>query len=178
MTFLVTDSAGTPLGPNKGEYITDRNGQIVLNGLIPGTTIIAKEVKTVKGFVLDGTPQSILIKDDGVAHTLTFWNKREGGVDIFKVNEDDRSVRIPDTTFEIHRMDGGLVDTVTTSKNGSVHVNLDAGDYYLLETRAAEGYKIDTTPTYFTVKDNEATEVWVTNKAFSGIIIHLRHEVA
>ena len=64
------------------------------------------------------------------------------------------------------------VDTVTTSKNGSVHVNLDAGDYYLLETRAAEGYKIDTTPTYFTVKDNEATEVWVTNKAFSGIIIH------
>ena len=172
VTFLVTDSAGTPLGPNKGEYITDRNGQIVLNGLIPGTTIIAKEVKTVKGFVLDGTPQSILIKDDGVAHTLTFWNKREGGVDIFKVNEDDRSVRIPDTTFEIHRMDGGLVDTVTTSKNGSVHVNLDAGDYYLLETRAAEGYKIDTTPTYFTVKDNEATEVWVTNKAFSGIIIH------
>ncbi len=171
MTFLVTDSAGTPLGPQKGEYVTDKNGRIVLNSLTPGTTITAKEVKTVDGFVLDGTPQSILIKE-GEGQQLTFYNKRVGGVWIYKVNEDDRSIRIPDTTFEIHRVDGGLVDTKTTDLSGRIHLDLDAGDYYALETKAAEGYQLSTTPTYFTVKDNESTEVWITNKAFSGIVIH------
>ena len=28
----------------------------------PGTTVIAREIKTVEGYVLDGTPQDILIK--------------------------------------------------------------------------------------------------------------------
>ena len=94
VTFLITDSGGTPLGPNKGEYITDKNGQIVLTGLTPGTTITAKEVKTVEGFVLDGTPQSILIKE-GEAQQLTYWNKRAGGLELIKVNKADKTERIP-----------------------------------------------------------------------------------
>ena len=69
-------------------------------------------------------------------------------------------------------MDGGLVDTVTTDKNGRVHVSLDAGDYYAVEIEAAEGFEIDSTPHYFTVKDNETTTLTVTNKAFSGLVIH------
>ena len=43
VTFLITDSSGQVIGPNNGEYTTDRNGRIVLSGLTPGTTITAKE---------------------------------------------------------------------------------------------------------------------------------------
>ena len=171
VTFLVTDSSGQVVGPNNGEYITDRNGRIVLTDLTPGTTITAKETKTVGGYVLDTTPQSILIKS-GVAQTLTFFNKAEGGLELIKVSASDKSQRIPNVTFEIRKMDGGLVDTITTDSNGRVHLNLDAGDYYAVEIEAGEGFKIDTTPHYFTVQDGKTTTLTVTNEAFSGVIIH------
>ena len=171
VTFLVTDSAGTPLGPNNGEYVTDKNGQIRLS-VAPGTTITAKEIKVPSGeFVLDGTPQSILIKE-GEGQTLTFYNKRVGGLELIKVSASDETKRIPNTTFEIRKMDGALVETVTTDSTGRVHVDLDAGDYYAVETKAGDGFKLDSTPHYFTVEDNKCTTLTVTNKAFSGILIH------
>ncbi|MDE7260471.1 MAG: hypothetical protein K2N78_00155, partial [Oscillospiraceae bacterium] len=171
VTFLITDSSGQVLGPNNGEYITDQNGRIVLNDLTPGTTITAKETKTVSGFVLDTTPQSILIKD-GAAQTLTFFNKTEGGLELIKVSESDKSKRIPNTTFEIRKKDGALVDTITTDSTGRAHLNLDAGDYYAVEIEAAQGFKLDSNPTYFTIQDGKATTVTITNKPFSGILIH------
>ena len=58
--FLITDSSGAYVGPNKGIYKTDEYGRIVLSDLKPGTVITAKETATVDGFVLDGTPKSIL----------------------------------------------------------------------------------------------------------------------
>ena len=171
VTFLVTDSSGQVVGPNNGEYVTDRNGRIVLTDLVPGTTITAKETKTVAGYVLDTTPQSILIKS-GTAQTLTFFNKSEGGLELIKVSESDPTQRIPGTTFEIRKMDGALVETVTTGENGRVHVNLDAGSYYAVETEAAQGFKLDATHYDFTVQDGKTTTLTVKNKPFSGILIH------
>ena len=171
VTFLVTDSSGAVMGPNNGEYITDRNGRIVLTDLTPGTTITAKETKTASGYVLDTTPQSILIKQ-GNAQSLTFFNKAEGGLELIKVSESDKSKRIPGVSFEIRKMDGALVDTITTDKQGRAHLDLDAGDYYAVEIEAAKGFELDATPTYFTIQDGKATTVTITNKAFSGILIH------
>ena len=173
VTFLVTDSSGMPLGPNKGEYVTDRNGQILLTGLTPGTTINEKEIKVPsEEYVLDGTPQSILIKEGTEGQQLTFYNKRVGGLELIKVSASDATKRIPGVTFEIRGMDGALIETVTTGENGRVHVDLDAGDYCAVELKAAEGFKIDATPHYFTIRDNETTTLTVTNAPFSGIIIH------
>ena len=171
VTFLITDSAGTPLGPSNGEYVTDRNGQIVLTDLAPGTTIIARETKTADGFVLDGTPQSILIKE-GEGQYLTFYNQRVGGVEIIKVNAADTSERIPNTTFEIRKVDDELIDTVTTGEDGRVFVSLEDGAYYAVEIEAAEGFKLDSTPVYFTVEDGETTVLQIENEAVSGILLH------
>ena len=169
--FLITDSSGATVGPNQGIYKTDQYGRIALSDLAPGTVITAKETKTVDGYVLDGTPQSVEIKS-GEVQTLTFYNAPVGGLELIKVSESDKTKRIAGVTFEIRKMDGGLVDTVTTGDNGRVHVNLDAGDYYAVEIEAAKGFKLDATPHYFTVKDGETTTLTVTNKAFSGILIH------
>ena len=81
----MTDSAGTLLGSSNGEYVTDKNGRITLTDLVPGTTITAREIKTVEGFVLDGTPQSILIKS-GDTQQLTFTNKKTGTLLIEKLD--------------------------------------------------------------------------------------------
>lgn len=45
-------------------------------------------------------------------------------------------------------------------------------EHHAVETEAADGFKLDDTPIYFTVKDGETTRKTVTNKAFSGILIH------
>ena len=169
--FLITDSSGAYVGPNKGVYRTDEFGRIVLSDLKPGTVITAQETATVDGFVLDGTPKSIEIKE-GEGQTLTFYNAPVGGLELIKVNEADKTQRIPNVKFEIRKMDGALVETVVTDSTGRVHVDLDAGDYYAVEIEAGKGFKVDETPQYFTIRDNETTTLTVTNKAFSGILIH------
>ena len=171
VTFLVTDSSGAVVGPNNGEYVTDRNGRIVIEGLEPGVTITARETRAASGYVLDTTPQSIKIKV-GQGQTMTFFNKAEGGLELIKVSASDSTQRIPGTTFEIRKMDGALVETVTTGKDGRVHVNLDAGSYYAVETEAAQGFKLDATHHDFTVQDGKTTTLTVKNKPFSGILIH------
>ena len=74
--------------------------------------------------------------------TITFENVPEGGLELIKVNEADKTQRIPNVKFEIRRMDGALVETVVTDSTGRVHVDLDAGDYYAVEIEAAKGFKV------------------------------------
>ena len=171
VTFLVTESNGQVLGSANGEYVTDENGRIVIEGLEPGVTIIAKKIRGLDGYVLDTSPKTIQIKV-GDAQTLKFYNTPVGGLELIKVSEADKTQRIKGVTFEIRKMDGALVDTVTTGDRGRVHVSLDAGDYYCVEVEAAEGFKPDSTPHYFTVQDGKTTTLTVTNAPFSGIILH------
>ena len=271
VTFLVTDSSGAVVGPSNGEYITDENGRIVIDGLEPGITVTAREVKTVEGYVLDGAPKSIAIKagevqtlrfynskqgtlvirkldsetheplagvefeltyadggyvDDANGHlsskglyttnengeirisgvtgtivvketktiegytidpasqsqtvvvnpedtqTLTFYNQPIGGVEILKVDANRTSKRIPNTTFEIRKIDDELIDTVTTDKNGRVFCALENGAYYAVEIEAGEGYRLDDTPHYFEVENGKTTSIRIENEAFSGLLIH------
>ena len=170
--FLVTDSSGAVVGPNNGVYTTGADGRVVITGLTPGTTITARETQTMDGFVLDGSPQSILIKE-GEVQTLTFWNSREGGVEIVKVNAADKSERLPGAVFEIRRAsDDALVDTVTTGDTGTVFAPLTEGDYYALEQESPSGFKLDSTRHYFTVRDGEVTQEVIENEAISGILLH------
>ena len=172
VTFLVTDSSGAVVGPSNGEFITDENGRIVITDLEPGITVTAREVRTVDGFVLDGAPQSILIRE-GEGQRLTFYNTPVGGVEIIKVNEADPSERIPDVTFEIRRVSNNeLIDTATTGRDGRVHVPLEADSYYLVETDCPQDFRLDPTPIYFTVEDGKTTRQTVTNTPFSGVLIH------
>ena len=268
---MVTDGTGAVVGPNNGYYTTDKDGRITIPNLEPGTSITARETKTLEGFLLDPTPQTITIKV-GEGQHLTFWNKKAGGlivnkldaetkeplagvkfkityadgtnvdmdggkvssnglyttdtngqikilgitgtviveeietlpgyvidpnaksqtvvinandtqtltftnsctggVELIKVDESDKTKRLPGVTFEIRKANDALVDTVTTDKNGRVALDLDAGSYYAVEIEAAEGYKLDDTPTPFTVEDGKPTKITITNKKFSGILLH------
>ena len=271
VTFLVTDSSGAVVGPSNGKYITDEAGRIVIDDLEPGTTVTAREIKTLEGYVLDGAPKSIKIKagevqtlrfynskqgtlvirkldsetheplagvefeltyadggyvDDANGHlsskglyttdqngeirisgvtgtiviketktiegytideatriqtvevnpedtqTITVYNDPIGGVEILKVDANRTSKRIPNTTFEIRKIDDELIDTVTTDKNGRVFCALENGAYYAVEIEAGEGYRLDDTPHYFEVESGKTTSIRIENEAFSGLLIH------
>ena len=171
VTFLVTDSSGAVVGRSNGEFITDENGRVVIHDLEPGTTVTAREVKTVEGFVLDGTPKSILIKA-GEVQTLRFYNVRAGGLTVIKKDE-KTGVRIPGVQFEIRKMDGEIVGTFTTDENGVIYLpEAENGWYTVTELKAAEGYRLDDTPHRVEVRDGQTATLEVTNKAISGILIH------
>ena len=171
VTFLVTDSSGAVVGKSSGEFITDENGRIVINDLIPGTTVTAREVKTVEGFVLDGAPKSILIKA-GEVQTLRFYNVRAGGLTVIKKDE-KTGERIPGVQFEIRKMNGEIVGTCTTDENGVIYLpEAENGWYTVTELKTAEGYRLDDTPHRVEVRDGQTATLEITNKAISGILLH------
>ena len=269
--FLVTDGAGTPIGPNSGRYTSNSDGLVTVSGLEPGQTVIAREVSAPDGFQLDGTPQSIVIREDspnqlvfenaplgnliihkldsvtkepleGVQFKITyadgsfvdaeggklssnglywtnsegqialsnvtgtlvvtevqsiegytiapntqsqtvvvraddtqelwFYNDPVGGLELIKVNESKTSERIPNTTFEIRRMDDALVDTITTDRNGRAFLALEDGSYYAVEVEANSDFILDSTPHYFEIKGGNVYTLRVTNAEKSGILIH------
>ena len=171
VTFLVTDSSGAVVGRSNGEFITDENGRVVIHDLEPGTTVTAREVKTVEGFVLDGAPKSILIKA-GEVQTLRFYNVRAGGLTVIKKDE-KTGARIPGVQFEIRKMDGEIVGTFTTDENGVIYLpEAENGWYAVTELKAADGYRLDDTPHRIEVRDGQTATLEVTNKAISGILLH------
>ncbi len=107
--FRVVDGSGAAVGPDDGRYYTDKAGEIVLEGIEPGTTVKVREIKTVEGFVLDGTPQDILIKG-GEVQQLTFWNKRAGTLVIEK-KDSLTGALISGAQFHLTYANGGYVDT-------------------------------------------------------------------
>ncbi len=271
--FKITEGSGTPVGPGDGTFYTNSAGEIVIEGLEPGTTVTAREISTVEGFVLDGEPKTIKIEASSQAPELIFWNERAGTLviqkkdkvsgkplanvqfqltyadgsyvdydnghlsskglyqtdangeirisgitgtiiakevkslpgysidpatqtqtvqvnpndtqylvfynapagnfELIKVVEGNKEKRIPNVTFEIRRADDDvLIDTITTDSEGRATLQLEAGNYYAVETECPKEYRLDSTRHTFNMKDGKNTTLTVENKAFSGILIH------
>ena len=180
VTFLVTDSSGAVLGTNNGEFTTDRNGRIVLTGLTPGTTVTAKEVKTVSGFILNSKPQSILIKE-GEAQTLTFYNERRGGL-LIKKRDSITGAALSGAEFKVTTIDGAYVDNnngMTSTKgiyrtdgNGEIFLaNLAPNTYVVQEIKAPEGYILDGEEQSVKVSANDTQTLTFTNTAKQSVTI-------
>lgn len=176
--FKITYADGTYLPDEGGKlssnglYWTNAEGQIILSGITG--TVVATEVESIPGYTIDPNTQSqtVVVNPDDTQE-LWFYNSPVGGVEFTKVNEADKTETISGVTFEIRRVsDDALVDTVTTGKDGKVFLPLEADNYYAVETDCPNTFKLDPTPIYFTVKDGETTRKTVTNKAFSGILLH------
>lgn len=164
------DAEGGALS-SKGLYRTDKNGQIILSDLTG--TVVVTETKTIDGYTIhEETRTQTVVINPGDTQTITVYNDPVGGVEIIKVNASKTSERVPDTTFEIRRMDDALVGTITTDDNGRAFLALEDGAYYALEIEANPDFVLDDTPHYFEVKDGKVTSLRVTNAAKSGILIH------
>ena len=164
------DAAGGTLS-STGLYWTDKAGKISISGI--SGTIVATETKSIPGYTIDeNTRTQTVVINPNDTQTLHFYNDPVGGVEIIKVNEDNHSERIPNTTFEIRKVDDALVDTVTTDKNGRVFVPLKDGSYYAKEVTSNKSFRLDDTPHYFEIKDGKHVTLQVTNKKLSGIVIH------
>lgn len=175
--FKITYSDGSFVDADSGQlssnglYWTNSEGQIILSGLTG--TVVVTEVESIPGYTIDPNTQSqAVVINPNDTQELYFYNNPIGGIEVIKVNASKTSERIPDTTFEIRRMDDALVDTITTDKNGRAYLPLEDGSYYAIEVEANPDFVLDDTPHYFEVKNGEVTTLRIKNEANSGILIH------
>ena len=175
VAFKVIDGSGAAVGPDDGVYYTDKAGEIVLSGIEPGTTVIAREIKTVEGFVLDGTPQTILIKG-GEVQSLTFWNKRDCSLTIFKQSTSKEP--LTGAVFHVTDEDGAAIGTnngrYTTDRNGLITITgLQPGQVIIVtEEKAPNGYVKDSTPKTIKIKQGVANSLIFANARTGKLVIN------
>ena len=173
--FFITDSDGSVIGTANGKYVTDSAGTIRIDGLTPGMTVIAKEVRAKDGYILDDTPQSIKIKRNSVM-TLEFRNQPKGGVLVKKVDA-VTNAPISDVEFLVTDSDGNLIGNsngkfVTDSAGTFTITDIAPGTTLVVkETRAKDGYILDDTPQTVKVKSNEVVTVEFRNAPKGNLIV-------
>ena len=173
--FFITDSDGSVIGTANGKYVTDSAGTIRIDGLTPGMTVIAREVRAKDGYILDDTPQSIKIKRNSVM-TLEFRNQPKGGVLVKKVDS-VTNAPISDVEFLVTDSDGNLIGNangkfVTDSAGAFTITDVAPGTTLIIkETRAKAGYILDDTPQTVKVKSNEVVTVEFRNAPKGNLII-------
>ena len=173
--FLVTDSDGSVIGTTNGRYVTDSAGTIRIDGLTPGMTVIAREVRAKDGYILDDTPQNIKIKRSSVM-TLEFRNQPRGGVLVKKVDA-VTNAPISDVEFLVTDSGGNLIGNangkfVTDSAGTFTITDITPGTTLVIkETRAKAGYILDDTPQTVKVKSNEVVTVEFRNAPKGNLII-------
>ena len=173
--FSITDSDGRVIGTANGKYVTDSAGTIRIDGLTPGMTVIAREVRAKDGYILDDTPQSIKIKRNAVM-TLEFRNQPRGGVLVKKVDA-VTNAPISDVEFLVTDSDGNLIGNangkfVTDSAGTFTITDIAPGTTLVVkETRAKDGYILDDTPQTVKVKSNEVVTVEFRNQPKGNLII-------
>ena len=173
--FFITDSDGSVIGNANGKYVTDSAGTIRIDGLTPGMTVIAREVRAKDGYILDDTPQSIKIKRNAVM-TLEFRNQPRGGVLVKKVDA-VTNAPISDVEFLVTDSDGNLIGNangkfVTDSAGTFTITDIAPGTTLVIkETRAKDGYLLDDTPQTVKVKSNEVVTVEFRNAPKGNLII-------
>ena len=159
--FKVVDGYGKPIGTNNGVYYTSSAGEIVLNDLEPGTTVTAREISTVEGFMLDGEPQTITIQASKKPQEMIFWNERAGSLVIQKKSSLDGSP-LAGVQFLLTYADGSYVDDnhghtsskglYETDRNGEIRISGIVGTVIAKEVKTLPGFTIDPATQTQTVK--------------------------
>ena len=175
--FRITYSDGSFVADEGGKlssnglYMTDANGEILIRDIVG--TLVVTEVKTIPGYTIDEATrsQTIVVNPDDL-QTLIVYNVPAGGLQIIKSDE-DTGERLGGVKFEIRKINGEILGTYTTDRDGVISIpNAESGWYTIVERKAKDGYAFDTTPVNACVKDGETTTVEITNQRMASIMIH------
>ena len=162
---IVADIEFTITGKNYSRTAkSDKNGEIVLADLIPGTYTVTEKVDP---RYETQEPKTVVVKADKTA-TVEFKNtlKKWSLYIVKKDSETGNVIPYAGTAFRIYSPDGTLVsmngfDTFTTNSEGCVITPkpLPYGKgYSIAEVKAPNGYVLDDTPVFFDVVDENTTE--------------------
>lgn len=169
---------------------TDNKGRIAFDaGLKYGNTYYLKETKALDGYVLDTEEHKLVIGEKASSEvqvrfdetdynftldengTLNFEftvknDAKRGSVLLKKLSSEDAQV-LEGAEFSLYREDGELVaEGLKTDAQGNIKFDyLRFGTYYFQETKAPDGYNLDTDAKYEFTVDDRAVELPVVVEA-------------
>ena len=147
--------------------LTDNNGNINFGTLEDkvkvGETYTARETKTIKGYILDSTPQTFTINRTTSSKQdiqLSFVDKRyqEINIDKYGVDEYGKDIKLMGAEITIFDENNNAIAKGTTDENGhlgfgTLENKIKIGKTYTAkETKAPNGYVLDSQSQKFTLK--------------------------
>ena len=186
--FKITYADGTLIGDSNGIFRTDENGEIRIEGLAPGKSVVVTEVSAPPGYVIDTQSQTVQIKE-GRTVSLTFKNQPKGEL-IIQKRDSATGQPLAGAQFRVTTaagcevgLDGVIGDSTltqngifTTDSSGEIRItNLAPGAYVITEIKAPQGYVMDQPSTNVVIGPNGDTQtVVITNSKAGSLIIDKR----
>jgi len=109
---------------------------------VPDGTYEVFEVSTVDGYILDQTPQTVVVKN-GQATSLKFTDSKYPGITITKVDRKTGATITGTATFRVEQINGTFTRDISTSAGIANLDNCPPGAYKITELSAPDGYVID-----------------------------------
>ncbi len=162
-------------GSNYLDRVTDTNGAIRIDNLLPGVYSV-KEIEAPSGYVLNDTEY----------HVELFGGKES---QLVVINEEKPSLKIEKTDaitgepiqgvgFLVKHAEGSTENTVVTDENGvAVLEHLAPGIYEVTEKSVPNGYLLDTEPKLVTLEPNRTSVVRFKNYPKPSLTINKVDEI-
>ncbi len=148
---------------------TDSTGVVTVPNLTPDTYLI-KEITVPSGYTAKTTSQKVVVSTDE-STTATFYHTTESILTVNLKDEQTGAV-LSGGVFRVFAANGDIVGEYTTNASGQFVIStLPAGKYTVEQIKAPDGYVLDPTPHYVTIKDNQPVVLDVFNAAVSGLRI-------
>lgn len=139
------------------KVVSDDKGTVTIEGLVPGDYQIV-ETKAPEGYILDNKPLIFTLKENenGVIPFVNLgnWINYQGSAQLVK--SDSKGNLLAGAEFKVvDNKSETIQEGLVSDENGIVSIaELAPGDYQFIETKAPEGYILNTTPITFTIEDS------------------------
>ena len=163
--YLYNEKGEVVAGPST----TDSNGFVTFQNVEDGNYTVV--VQAPDGHIMDSNSVDVTVQGGG-SKNVTFTATEKGSIIIRSIDEMEPTKMLPGTEFEVTRMDGTLVGNFTTGADGTVTVpNLENGYYVIRETRAPDGYVIESATRTVLVSAGKVTDVTFTHRDKPYIVV-------
>lgn len=193
--FIIRKSDGTEVGADgnihndltiesgtlssDSHFVTGGDGRIIIKGLTPGNYTIT-EVKAPDGYLIGKNASRTIQITAGDTQTITFANPSTCSLLIKKVCTENPDKMLEGAVFDVRYADGTVVGdsngVFTTGADGTILITgLEANKaIVVMETKAPDGFAIDTTPQTITTQAGKVVQLTFANAPYGKIIIEKR----
>ncbi len=158
----------TDTNENIGNFTTDEQGKIEINGLRQGN-ITVTEIKTKDQYILKTEPINVALKYNEIKEITVENSTKKGQIKVIKIDAEDKEIKIPGVEFTLYNSDKEEIGKYVTDENGEIKIeNLKVGTYYLKESKENAKYCPLEEEIKVEVKWNETTEKIIENEKKKG----------